>query len=141
MSLRIPYILTFVFIALSIFGLSHAQDNQHEIQSSVQYVSAIEAKSLLAMHPDILILDVRTHGEHKRAHIDGAIQINYFSPRFKTKLRALNRNQTYLVHCKSGHRSNKAVKTMQKLGFENIIHLDGGFDAWKKLPSLESDDS
>lgn len=133
MSLRLPYLFVVFFLALTSFGMSFANENGHEITNPVKYVSAIEAQALLQANPNIQVLDVRTKGEFKRAHIDGAIRVNYFSTKFKKKLRALDLNTPYLVHCKSGHRSNRAVKVMQKLGFTNIIHLDGGYDAWKKL--------
>jgi rhodanese-related sulfurtransferase len=38
-----------------------------------------------------------------------------------------------MVHCKSGHRSERAVKIMRNKGFTHIIHMDGGYDAWKAL--------
>lgn len=99
----------------------------------VKYLDAQEAKSLLETNPNIQTLDVRTKGEFNRGHIQGAIHVNYFSPKFKKKLRTLDRLTSYLVHCKSGHRSNRAVKIMQREGFQKIYHLDGGYDAWKKI--------
>ena len=139
MSLRLAYILAIFILALTSFGVSFAHENGHEVVSPVKYVSASEAQDLLIANPEIQVLDVRTKGEFNRAHIEGAIRINYFSTKFKKKLRALDKNTPYLVHCKSGHRSNRAVKTMQKLGFTNIVHLDGGYDAWKKLPDVLKD--
>jgi len=136
MSLRFPYILSIVFIVLASFGLSFAQDETAQDVNPVIYVEASEAQRLLKDNPAIQVLDVRTKGEFNRGHIDGAIRVNYFSLTFKKKLRALDTSKTYLVHCKSGHRSEGAVKVMEKLGFTNIIHLDGGYDAWKKLPSI-----
>lgn len=98
------------------------------------YVDAAQAQTLLAETPDMIVLDVRTKGEYKRGHIDGAILNNYFSTKFKKRLRTLDRNKPYLVHCKSGHRSERVVKIMLKEGFTDITHLDGGYDAWKKRP-------
>lgn len=98
------------------------------------YVDAAQAQTLLAETPDMIVLDVRTKGEYKRGHIDGAILNNYFSTKFKKRLRTLDRNKPYLVHCKSGHRSERVVKIMLKESFTDITHLDGGYDAWKKRP-------
>lgn len=102
----------------------------------VTYVNAEEARGLLIENPNIIILDVRTKGEYKRGHIEGAVRNNYFSTKFKRRLRELDRTKPYLVHCKSGHRSGRVVKIMVKEGFTDITHLDGGYDAWKKLPPL-----
>lgn len=114
---------------------SWAHESQAHI-NPVKHVKAAEARTLLANNPDIKVLDVRTKGEYKRGHIEGAIRNNYFSTKFKKRLRLLDRNTPYLVHCKSGHRSERVIKIMNKEGFTNIYHLDGGYDAWKKLPPL-----
>jgi len=114
---------------------SWAHESQAHV-NPVKHVEALEARTLLASNPDIQVLDVRTKGEYKRGHIEGAIRNNYFSTKFKKRLRVLDRDTPYLVHCKSGHRSKRVVKTMRKEGFSNIYHLDGGYDAWKKLPPL-----
>ena len=119
----------------AIVQTSWAHESQTHV-NPVKHVEALEARSLLASNPNIKVLDVRTKGEYKRGHIEGAIRNNYFSTKFKKRLRLLDRNTPYLVHCKSGHRSERVIKIMNKEGFTNIYHLDGGYDAWKKLPPL-----
>lgn len=105
-----------------------------ETPDGITYVDAAQARHLLAQNDNLIVLDVRTKGEYKRGHIEGAVRNNYFSTKFKKRLRALDKAQPYLVHCKSGHRSERVVKIMLKEGFTDITHLDGGYDAWKKLP-------
>jgi len=125
-----------MFLAMTIITPQvFAHDTKSE-PKAVTHLSAGEAKALLSRRPDIQVLDVRTKTEFKRGHIAGAIQNNYFSFKFKKRLRALDRNTPYLVHCKSGHRSGRVVKIMQHEGFKAIYHLDGGYDAWKKLSPL-----
>lgn len=117
-----------IFVSTTAFAGSKAEE--------VTYVNAEEARGLLIENPNVIILDVRTKGEYKRGHIEGAVRNNYFSTKFKRRLRELDRTKPYLVHCKSGHRSGRVVKIMVKEGFTDITHLDGGYDAWKKLPPL-----
>jgi len=95
-----------------------------ESLAEVTYVDAPQARQLLAQNDKLIVLDVRTKGEYKRGHIEGAIRNNYFSTKFKKRLRALDITQPYLVHCKSGHRSERVVKIMLKEGFTDITHLD-----------------
>lgn len=122
-----------IFIALFSVTPLTVKAEEHKAVA-VTYVDAVQARALLAENDALIILDVRTKGEYKRGHIEGAIRNNYFSTKFKKRLRALDRTRPYLVHCKSGHRSERVVKIMLKEGFTNITHLDGGYDAWKKLP-------
>jgi rhodanese-related sulfurtransferase len=43
------------------------------------------------------------------------------------------------VHCKGGYRSIIACSLLQRAGFQNVMNITGGFDAWKeaKLPVVE----
>ena len=130
MNTRVLIVTTLILSLFLISAFAFASNKT----AGVSYVDATQARTLLAKNKDIIVLDVRTKSEYNKGHIDGAVQNNYFSTKFKKRLRTLDRTQPYLVHCKSGHRSGRAVKIMVKEGFTNIIHLDGGYDAWKKLP-------
>lgn len=37
-----------------------------------------------------------------------------------------------VLHCAAGGRSSLAADTLQKLGYGNVAHMDGGFERWKK---------
>lgn len=38
----------------------------------------------------------------------------------------------YLFYCASAWRSALSTKTVQDMGLENVAHLEGGFNAWRK---------
>lgn len=104
-----------------------------------KHVNATQAAQLLKEDSGIVVLDVRTGWEFKRSHIDGAININYLKFGFRSKVEKLDPTQRVLVHCKSGHRSQRALSRLMRAGIKNLIHLDGGIDAWKQagLPVSE----
>ncbi len=81
-------------------------------------------------NPDFVILDVRGPGEHAQGHVKNSTLLEFQSPDFKAKLEELDKNKTYLVYCRSGMRSAKAVKIMEDMGFDNIYAMDGGFTNW-----------
>ncbi len=85
------------------------------------------------MEEDLLItvLDIRTPDEYAAGHIFGAVNINFNANDFAAKIKELDTNKRYLVHCKSGGRSGRSLATFTELGFTKIVHLDDGFDAWK----------
>jgi len=57
------------------------------------------------------------------------INVGYFSFSFRKRLKELDPDVAYLVHCKSGHCSNQSVIIMLSKGLKDFTHLDGGFDA------------
>lgn len=105
---------------------------EQAIAIKVEHVDAETASRRLASSPEIQVIDVRTPAEHQEGRIEGAILIDFTSPDFKDSLSELDRETTYLIHCRSGGRSTNSLPTFEELGFVHLIHLDGGFDAWSK---------
>lgn len=100
--------------------------------TKVDHVDAKGAAELLASDAKPVVLDVRTPEEYAEGHIEGSTMIDFKAPDFEAKVAELDRDQTYLIHCRSGRRSTDALPTLEKLGFKHIVHLDGGFNAWSE---------
>ncbi len=100
-------------------------------ENGVRYVTSEKAASLIEQRPEMIVLDVRTGWEFRRGHIEDAINVSYLSFSFRKRLKELDPDAAYLVHCKSGHRTNRSVSIMLSKGIKDITHIDGGFDAWK----------
>lgn len=132
--------ITFIsFLLATLAGFSTLSAEPSDIASvgilkdnGIRHVTVTEASELITNHPDIVVLDVRTGREFRNGHIDGATNINYFSLRFRRNIGELDTSKTYLVHCKSGHRSGRAAPIIKNAGIDMVIHMDGGFDVWKK---------
>ncbi|EGY24847.1 rhodanese-like domain protein [Desulfovibrio sp. A2] len=77
-----------------------------------------------------MVLDVRTPPEFAEGHLQGARNIDFTSPEFRDRVRSLNRNRTYLMYCRSGNRSTKALEVFRELGFTSVLHMNGGTLAW-----------
>ena len=75
---------------------------------------------------------MRTAAENEEVRIPNAMNLDVKSSDFAAKAAKLDKERTYLVHCRSGARSQTAMKALQKLGFLKLYHLDGGMMAWQK---------
>lgn len=73
------------------------------------------------------IIDVRTPEEIAGGMIDDAIHIDYVSTDFEDRLNELDKNENYVIYCRSGGRSGKTSEKMRKLGFRSVCNLDGGY--------------
>ena len=80
----------------------------------------------------VVVVDVRTPTEFSEGHIEGAKNIDFNGADFEAKLKALSKDQPVLVHCAHGGRSTKSLDTFKKLGFAQVIHLDGGYAAYQE---------
>jgi len=99
----------------------------------VEDVSALEANMLIQENldnPDFVILDVRTAEEYSEGHIGGAVNLDFYNPDFRNRLDELDKEMTYLLHCRSGTRSGNSLDIMRELGFTSIYHMIGGIIEW-----------
>lgn len=100
-------------------------------QASVsREVSVSEARTMLEGGEGPAVIDVRTPEEFEAGHIDGALNINFRSEDFAAEIAKLDKSQPYILHCKTGGRSAKALAEMEAQGFENIAHMVDGYDGW-----------
>jgi len=82
--------------------------------------------------PRFVLLDVRTPKEFGEERIEGAVMVDYQSPSFRDEVAKLDRSKSYLVYCRTGHRTNGAFKVMRELGFPHVSVLAGGITKWKE---------
>ncbi len=82
-------------------------------------------------NPDFVILDVRTREEFAGGHIENAANLDFYSKTFRDELNQLDKNEMYLIYCRSGNRSGKALAIMEELAFREVYNMSGGMIKWK----------
>ncbi len=112
-------------------------------QASVTTIEVNAAIDFVARHKNAVILDVRTPAEYEMSHITGSVNVNVQDESFEDMVVALDPNKTYFVHCTKNPvdgRSERALETLQNLGFKHLYSLEGGYVAWKdaELPLTDS---
>jgi molybdopterin/thiamine biosynthesis adenylyltransferase/rhodanese-related sulfurtransferase len=93
-----------------------------------------------------LFVDVRERDEWAEGFIPGAVHVprGYLESRIEQA--APDRSRELVLYCAGGARSAFAVKSLQELGYENVVSLAGGFTDWKRnghpidLPRVLDDD-
>ena len=95
-------------------------------QSGNLHITELEESKL----ENAVLLDVRTPEEYNLGHLEGALNINWYDADFKDQVSALDRSETIYVYCKAGGRSAEAAAVMREMGFESIVNLEGGYDAF-----------
>ena len=76
-------------------------------------------------------IDVRTPEEIAEGKVEGALEFDVKSDSWQEGISALDKSQPYIVYCRSGVRSALACQMMHDLGFEKIIDMEGGYNAWE----------
>jgi rhodanese-related sulfurtransferase len=91
-------------------------------------VTVERAMELIEERPSIVILDVRTEGEFRDGHIEGAINIPVNE--LEGRLGELEKGDELLVYCRTGNRSGTAVSILKENRYSKIYHMDSGITAW-----------
>jgi len=84
---------------------------------------------LAGLRGEIQIVDVRRQPEWDEGHIEGALLMPLHQ--LSSQLGKLDRARPIAVHCKGGYRSAIACSLIQRAGFDQVMNLTGGFDAWR----------
>ena len=95
-------------------------------------IDSKEAYGLIKADANIAILDVRTAKEFADGHVAEAVNIDVNQTDFAQKIDELDRSKTYIVYCRSGRRSSRAVGIMATKGFKNLYNVSDGFLGWNK---------
>ena len=118
--------IQFLFLTLFVAGsFITAQDTSGTAIGQQRFEKIMKKKKTV-------ILDVRTKEEYKAGFIPKAINYNVLdSMSFIRSVQPLDKKKKYLLYCKSGRRSGKALVMMKQMGFKNVRHFSGGITAWK----------
>ena len=91
-------------------------------------VTPVELKQRLDSGEALHLIDVREPYEAKICQIDGAQLLPLGT--LPKRLEELERDDTYVIHCRSGVRSAEAVDVLTQAGFSDVHSLRGGILAW-----------
>lgn len=79
----------------------------------------------------IQFVDIRTPKEYEEGALKGAENIDFLAEDFFSNMEKFDREEPLYIYCRSGNRSARAAKKLSEMGFQNIIDLKGGYNAWQ----------
>ena len=77
-----------------------------------------------------MLVDVRTPEEYANGHLEGALNIDYFSTTFLDEISKIGVETPILLYCRSGNRSRESMKIMYDMGFNEVKNLICGYQGW-----------
>ncbi len=123
------------------FHPEHPMSLMDFVRAAKSCVKGIAPRALLdklKANEDLLLIDVREHGEYEAGHIRGAYLVPRgiieaaADPTYPKHLPELcnARDRQVVVYCATSGRSAMAVAVLQMMGFKNVLDLDGGYARW-----------
>jgi molybdopterin/thiamine biosynthesis adenylyltransferase/rhodanese-related sulfurtransferase len=103
-----------------------------QVKSEIDEVDAPTARELLDSIDPPLLVDVREQDEWNEGHLPAAVHLPRGNLESRIERAAPDRSRSIVLYCQSGNRSAFAAKTLEDLGYENVVSLAGGFTDWKR---------
>ncbi|TSA52170.1 MAG: molybdopterin-synthase adenylyltransferase MoeB [Actinobacteria bacterium] len=101
-----------------------------QAKSQITEVDTIDAAARLATGTT-LALDVREPDEFEQGTLPLSIHIPRGHLEAQIESKITDKNAPIVVYCAGGVRSAFAAKTLQELGYTNVVSMAGGFGKWK----------
>jgi rhodanese-related sulfurtransferase len=122
-----------IMLAAVLVSLGLQSQGCHPLKSFKDIDTAVADNLIKAGRDSVnfVILDVRTPQEFASGYIAGAVNLDFKSADFPARLDELDKSKTYLVYCRTGGRSAKAMAMMKEKGFQRVYNLRGGITRWK----------
>ncbi len=79
----------------------------------------------------LLLIDVREDHEWQLGHIDNAIHLSKGVIERDIAKVVTDRNTLIILYCAGGMRSILAAYNLQKMGYNNVKSMIGGYRAWQ----------
>jgi molybdopterin/thiamine biosynthesis adenylyltransferase/rhodanese-related sulfurtransferase len=102
-----------------------------QTREEIEEIGAAQARELVD-EGEAAVVDVRERDEWEEGHLPRAVHIprGYLESRIEGAVP--DRSRPVLLYCAGGNRSAFAAKTLEELGYENVLSLAGGFTDWKR---------
>ena len=101
------------------------------IKTQIQECDIFHIKSMLDQDKlDGILVDVREEQEFCNSHIPGATHLSRGIIDVKIEHLIPNKQQKIYLYCAAGLRSALSAESLQRIGYNNVISIDGGFGHW-----------
>jgi len=94
-------------------------------------IKEIDPNDVAARLDHFTLLDVREPEEYEQGAVPGAVHLPRGNLEFSVEGRLPDKNAPIAVYCAGGVRSAFAAKTLQDLGYSDVVSVNGGFNKWK----------
>ena len=124
--LIIFYISTMILYLIAMIGMFISFSyTKGWILTDFEFIDAKEAIVLISKEKDIAILDVRTPREYENQHLENAKHIPVQNLTDNLSMLVDDKDKRIIVYCRSGNRSIKASRILEKNGF-TPLNVEGG---------------
>jgi rhodanese-related sulfurtransferase len=103
-----------------------------DARKRVRETNADEVKARLDQGDNFALIDVREDNEFVRDHLPGAVHLGKGIIERDIEEKYPDPKTELVLYCGGGFRSAMAADNLQKMGYTNVISMDGGIRVWRE---------
>jgi rhodanese-related sulfurtransferase len=103
-----------------------------DAKTRVRETNVEEVKKRLDRGDKFILVDVREESEFAKDHLPGAIHLGKGIIERDIEARVPDLGAEIVLYCGGGFRSALAADNLQKMGYTNVISMDGGIRDWRE---------
>jgi rhodanese-related sulfurtransferase len=103
-----------------------------EVRKRVRETSVDEVKHRLDRGEKLVLIDVREESEFAKDHLPGATHLGKGIIERDIEERVPDQGAELILYCGGGYRSALAADNLQKMGYRNVLSMDGGIREWRE---------
>ena len=103
-----------------------------DAKKRVRETTVDEIKARLDKGDKFVLVDVREDSEYEKDHLPGAIHLGKGVIERDIEARIPDTGTPLVLYCGGGFRSALAADNLQKMGYTNVISMDGGVREWRR---------
>jgi len=104
----------------------------NEARARVKETTVDDVKARLDRGETFVLVDVREESEYARDHLPGALHIGKGVIERDIEAKVPDIATPLVLYCGGGFRSALAADNLQKMGYTNVISMDGGHRGWRE---------
>ena len=104
----------------------------NDARSRVKETTVDEIKRRLDRGEKFMLVDVREESEFAKDHLPGAVHLGKGIIERDIEARVPDPKTELVLYCGGGFRSALAADNLQKMGYTNVISMDGGVREWRE---------
>lgn len=102
----------------------------NDAKTRVRETNVDEVKRQLDRGEPMMLVDVREDNEWDKGHLPGAVHLGKGIIERDIETAIPDRSRPLVLYCGGGFRSALAADNLQKMGYTNVVSMDGGWRGW-----------
>jgi rhodanese-related sulfurtransferase len=103
----------------------------HEAKKNIRETNVEDVKARLDRGEKLCLIDVREESEWAKDHLPGALHLGKGILERDIEERLPDAAAEIILYCGGGFRSALAAENLQRMGYTNVLSMDGGIRDWR----------